>query len=370
MLEVVREFAIEQLHLTHEYQPARQAYAEHFLDLVQARNVTWVTHLHGFLGYDLITIELDNIRSAISWFDEQGDAEKLARFVDAIWGYFYVHGLFREAGALGERVLDLARDRPMNEALRASVLGTMSTTMSILGNSARALIFARQSFALARSLPSEPGLLPLSLIAQVIALRDQHQFAEAMEFAEQALPAARVSGVDEFVEPHVLYHIGRLAYLQNDMDRAVSCLSESLDLIRSRGATETALYTFSTLAEVHLKQGNLAAAAGLLREGRLLLPPGGITGMWFHAVALLAAKCGLPDHAARIIGYHSAYSASMGISAAYVDPWLEVELGSLRDEVGGPHFDADYNAGAALTMDEAMSLALEVLDQVEAESAS
>jgi predicted ATPase/transcriptional regulator with XRE-family HTH domain len=370
MLEVVREFAIEQLHQTDEYQRARQAHAEHFLDLLQASGATWIGHLHGFPGQALIAIEIDNIRYSISWFDEQRNAESIARFVDAIWSYYYNHGHFREARALGERVLDSARDHPVSDVSLASVLGTLSTTMSVLGDSERALAYAQQSFELAHKLPSEPGLLPLSLIALTIALRDGHRFAEAMEYAERALPAARVSGVDAFVEPHVLYHIGRLAYLQNDMDRAVSSLNESLDQTRRLGPTETALYTFNTLAQVHLRQGELARAAGLLREGRLLLPPGGFSGFWFDAVVLLAVECRLPDHAARILGYFSAYYASMGIGAVPVDPWLDVKLGSLRNQVGGPHFDAEYNAGAALTMDEAIGIALQVLDRAEAGPAS
>ncbi|HET9659765.1 MAG TPA: helix-turn-helix domain-containing protein, partial [Thermomicrobiales bacterium] len=346
LLEVVREFAIEQLHRTQEYQRARQSHAEHFLILVEERAGTWTTHLHGSPGHELITIEIDNIRSATSWFDEHRDAESIARFVNSVWVYYYVHGLFREARALGQRALDLAAEQPLSAPLQVSAWGSLSTTMSVMGDSARALALARQSHELARQLPTEPGLLPLALIALTIALRDQYRFAEAMEYAEQALPAARVAGVDAFVEPHVLYHIGRLAYLQNDMVRAASSLGESLNQIRRLGPTETALYTINMLAAVHLKQGNLEEAASLLRDGRVLLLPSGHFGMWFDAIVLLAAKCRMPDHAARIHGFYSAYYASMGIGEAHVDPWREAEIDSLRDQVGGPHFDAEYNAGA------------------------
>ena len=369
MLEVVREFAIEQLHQTHEYRSARQAHAEHFLELLRSRGVTWTRHLHGFPGQELIARELDNMRAAISWFDEHCDAEKLARFANAMSAFYYVQGHFREARARGERVLDLARDQPLTDVSLASVLGTQSTTMSVLGEPERALVFARESYELALQLPAEPGLLPLSLVALAIALRDDHRFAEAMEYAERALPAARVSGVDEFVEPHVLYHIGRLAYLQNDMDRAVSCLTESLNQIRSRGPTETALYTINTLAEVHLRRGNLVQAAEHLRESHALLPPGGYIGFWLDAFVLLAAKCRMPDHAARMLGCYSTYYASLGISETYVDPSLEAEIGSLRDQVGGPHFDAEYKAGAALTMEDAIGIAMQVLDRAETEPA-
>ena len=268
MLEVVREFSIEQLHQTHEYQRARQAHAEHFLELAEARGAKCVMQLHGFPGHELVAIELDNIRSAMSWFDDVRDAEKLARLVDSTWGFYYLHGLFREARTLGERVLELADEQPLTEALQVIAPGSLSRTMAILGDSERALGFARQSFELARQLPSNPGLLPLSLIALTIALRDQHRFAEAMEYAEQALNAARVAGVDEYVEPYVLYHIGRLAYLQNDLDRAVSSLSASLDQIRRLGPTETALYTFNTLAKFISSKGTRGSCRSLARGPR------------------------------------------------------------------------------------------------------
>ncbi len=64
MLEVVREFSIEQLHQTREYQRARHAHAEHFLELAEARGAKCVMQLHGFPGHELVAIELDNIRSA------------------------------------------------------------------------------------------------------------------------------------------------------------------------------------------------------------------------------------------------------------------------------------------------------------------
>jgi tetratricopeptide (TPR) repeat protein len=266
--------------------------------------------------------------------------------------------------------LELADEQSLAEALQVIALGSLSRTMAIMGDSERALGFARQSFELARQLPSNPGLLPLSLIALTIALRDQHRFAEAMEYAEQALNAARVAGVDEYVEPYVLYHIGRLAYLQDDLDRAVSSLSASLDQIRRLGPTETALYTFNTLATVRLKQGSVAEAAGLLREGRVLVEPSRYFGLWFDAIVLLAVKCQLLDHATRIHGYYSTYYASIGIGTAHVNPWLDVEISSMRDQVGGPYFDAEYKAGAALTKDDAMELAMQVLDRAEGEPPS
>ena len=123
MLEVVREFAIEQLHQTHAYQCARQAHAEQFLDLVRASGSTWVTSLHAFLGQEMIAIELDNIRSAISWFDEQRDAQSMAQFFGSIWANCYDHGLFREASALGSRVLELAVEQPLSAPRRRICLG-------------------------------------------------------------------------------------------------------------------------------------------------------------------------------------------------------------------------------------------------------
>jgi predicted ATPase len=127
MLEVVREFSLEQLHKTHEYQRARQAHAEHFLDLAEARGAKWVTQLHWFPGHELVAIELDTIRSAMNWFDDVRDAERLARFVDATWGFSYLHGLFREARTLGERVLELADEQPLAEALQVITLGSLSS---------------------------------------------------------------------------------------------------------------------------------------------------------------------------------------------------------------------------------------------------
>ncbi|CAN5854719.1 hypothetical protein BH24CHL4_BH24CHL4_13650 [soil metagenome] len=369
MLELIREFAIEQLHHQQEYDIVRHAHARHFLQQLRTANSTWAMSLREFPGQDIFRSNLDNIRAAFDWYELQGDAESCARIIDAIWGHYYVDGHFYEALSLGNRVLALANDQPLSDALQASVLGTRSISASVLGDHAAAVSYGEQAFEAARRLPPESGLLPLCLIALAIAWRDQHRFAEATVYAEQALPAARVPGIDEYVEPHVLYHLGRLAYLQNDLERAADYLEASLRQIRSLGPTETALYTINALAEVRIRLGNLADAASLLREGHSLLPPGGFSGLWFDAAVLLAAGCDLRVPAVHMLGYYSSYLASIGIRDIPFDPWMAETIKSLRNEPGEIGFESAYEAGAALTAGEAIGLALDVLDRAEEKSA-
>jgi len=365
MLELIREFALEHLHEHGEYAAARQAHAQHFLNRLQASGSTWARHLHGFPGQEVVRSELDNIRSAFDWFESLRDAGKCAQLGDAVWEPYYVDGLFRETLSLGKRVLYLTEDQPVSDALLATTLSNLGVTLSVLGDHDAAVSYALQGVDLARKLAPETGLLPLALIQLAIAWRDQRQFGEAMVHAEEALPAARADAVDEYIEPHVLYHLGRLAYLQGDLDRAESCLTESLNQIRMLGPTETALYTINTLAEVHTRLGNLAEAARLLRESYLLLPPGGFSGFWFDSTVMLAAQVGFPALAVRMLGFYSAYYASIGVEEIPVDPRLAMVINRLRDELGADEFDAAYRGGSLLTSAEAEAIAFGVLDGVE-----
>jgi tetratricopeptide (TPR) repeat protein len=207
----------------------------------------------------------------------------------------------------------------------------------------------------------------------MISLREQGRYQEALVYANQQLRTSRRSG-DRLFEGYALYHVGKLIYLEHDLDRAVEPLEESLRISQELGALETILYSNRMLAEVQIRRGEYFKAAPVLRELQQEWMQAGFrgeVGFWLDLAGVLAAAMSMPTLAVQLFGFWAAYNASLGLRAAQ-NPWVEDALEDakvgLRAELGESEFQSLYNRGLTLTLDEAIEIASEVLDRVEQQS--
>jgi predicted ATPase/DNA-binding NarL/FixJ family response regulator len=108
MLEVLREYGLEQLDKNADLQVARQKHAAHFLDLAEhaepilfspARE-QWIARLE---------TELNNIRNALSWFKQSGEIDLSLRLAGAVGWYWYFGGHMAEASQVLEDAIKDAR---------------------------------------------------------------------------------------------------------------------------------------------------------------------------------------------------------------------------------------------------------------------
>ena len=95
MLETVREFGLERLGAAGEEDEARERHARHFLTLAERR-------VHGiqlFMDLESLTRvapEQDNVRLALTWFDDHGEIDALLELSSLLYGLWLAHGLYRE----------------------------------------------------------------------------------------------------------------------------------------------------------------------------------------------------------------------------------------------------------------------------------
>ncbi len=95
MLETIREYAAEQLAVSGEEAAARAAHAAHFLALAERHErAGWVKH-DPSLPLRL-EADLPNLRAALSWLDETGDAEGMQRMAGALRWFWSVRGYVPE----------------------------------------------------------------------------------------------------------------------------------------------------------------------------------------------------------------------------------------------------------------------------------
>lgn len=365
MLETIREFAFEHLRQSADLEPIRLAHARHYLAFIESAGSIWESMGRSdSLGF--IDPEIENLRSAFSLFDTQQDADRCARFSGGIWHYYYRRGLASEAAKTYQRTLDLTAIHTVELWHQAQVVTALALTTTILGDPLRGETLARESLDMLDESPESDHPRKLGLIVLAIALREQRRFGEALTYAQQAVELARSQEV-AFFEAFGLYHVGKLKYLQGNLQPATIELEESLAQCRRLGATEIILYSIGILSAVRMQLGELQSSARLLREAFQIrhteIYQGG-TSTLTHIAGALAASLSIPKVAVHLLASTSAYTSSFGVAVG-VDPWMEQVTDRLRADLGDSAFETAYHEGLQLSLSQSVALALEVLDLAE-----
>src|SRR5262249_51405046 len=227
MLETIREFGLEQLAATAEADALRRAHAGYYLALAERaepeltgpRQAEWLQRL-----YD----ERGNLRAALRWARDAGEAEVGLRLAGAIWRYWYTRGYLSEGRtwleellALLEELLVLPEGASVPAAVRAKALHGAATLASTQNDGARAAVLGAQSLALAR------------------------------ESGDRALTAS------------VLNSLGLAALQSGDVERAAPLFVESLALARAVGDPWNIGRTLHSLGQTRYTQGAYVEARAL-----------------------------------------------------------------------------------------------------------
>jgi predicted ATPase/DNA-binding SARP family transcriptional activator len=122
LLEPVRQYALDKLEESDEAEEVRRRHAEFFLALAEdaeprlrgAEDVEWLERLEG---------EHDNLRAALSWALERGNAELALRLAGALWTFWQAHRHEGERRKWLEEAL--ANDDRASVAARAKALEGM-----------------------------------------------------------------------------------------------------------------------------------------------------------------------------------------------------------------------------------------------------
>jgi predicted ATPase/transcriptional regulator with XRE-family HTH domain len=364
MLELIREFALEQLAQTGEIEITRRALAGWNLEFVEAwvGDDSWI--FLKSIDLQLIDEEIENIRDAFAYFSTVGDAESCARLLIRLFNYFYMRGRFKEASSLGYKMLELAEQHPISDRLHGLVLGDQTIFVTMLGKAPEGESHARKGLALLKRLSDNAVLVSGAMVQLAIAVREQGRYAEAMAYAEQAHDLAVTSGNLDLAS-FALYHVGKLAYLQDDLDRAKSCLDEALRQSSGPSWNETTLWSALYLAAVHTRRREPLAAAAMYREADRWWQE---TGSEFAALSL--DFCGAlaagfrPVDAARLFGSEVTHTAAIGVSFE-AEPWIAEVKRDLQEELGDEAYEAAFAEGQCLSLNDALALVRDVLDEIE-----
>jgi len=400
MLETVHEFAREKLQGSGEAEEIKRKHAEYFLTLAEeaypelkgANQLQWLEKLEA---------EHDNLRAALSWALESKDVEVALRLGGALWWFWSVRDYYSEGRRWLEAALAMdGRGSPEVRALALAGVGELASEqgdfdraqeaceegLELLAHEGRQASEAKQcllawlgwaalmrehygratelfeeSLALSREM-SDTWWLASSLLFLALVSNSLGDSERATELNEESIALFREQG-DKLGLAYCLNNLAMVVYSQGELARAAQLTEEAVALLRELRARGDVALGLCNLGWIALLQDDLGRAADLYRESLSLSWDAGLNPLVQSALegfACLAGAMGEAERAARLWGAAQALHETKGIPRD-TDFLAEADarISAVRLSMGGEAWEEAQHKGRAMTLDEAVSYALE-----------
>jgi predicted ATPase/transcriptional regulator with XRE-family HTH domain len=365
MLETIREFAQENLRQRPQEEEAmRQAHAAFFADLALEALAELSAGVPAAVRR--MRAEEDNLRAMLAHLLEAGDAETALRVSGASLTLYWVlaGGRFAEARAWLDR--GFQHGAAVSPAARAWGLNGFTLVNLFQGEFVTARTAATECRALAHA-TDDPLLAAEAALNFSFVEEAAGRAEEAARLATEAIATARAAA-DTVTLGWSLKSLGAALSHTGDLDGAKAALEEALTLFRGVGGAWGESSTLMSLAEVARAEGNLRRAARLHAESlRLRGDAGALAGIYNDLVGIaeIAQAMGYADLAARLLGAEDAQGAVFGSVGWGVTPLRrERTWQNLVEELGGERFAEAWDAGRALSTEQAIAEALALADDL------
>jgi predicted ATPase len=301
LLETVRQYAAEHLEQCGEAARARAAHARYFLALAEEAAPA-VQGPDQARWNALLEMEHDNLRAALAWSVQQGDAERALRLAAALRLFWYRRRHWDEGFTWPTRALALpgAQERTLvrAEVLEGAGLFAMwrdpaasqalwEESIAInrahgrLADTAQTQVYlawllirlwrldeaharAEAALTLAEAAGDDGRrAIALALLAAVAARWGHHTSAQARH--EEAMALLHASG-DVSGRSLLLLEMAKAAFLAGDAGEARARAEEALRTARAAGIRQAVEEELRLIARVALAQGDLATAAARAAE--------------------------------------------------------------------------------------------------------
>ncbi len=357
LLETIRDYALEQLVETGELAETRCRHAHAYLAFAEdVEPHLWGPDQAAWL--ERLEAEHGNLRAALRWALEHGDAATAQRTAAAVWRLWDMYGYLGE----GRQWLDeaLAAGEATPPSLRARVLlaaGMLALGQSDLGPAAALL---SRSLGLLRKAGDRAGQVrPLNALGLVAV--EQGQLTQARSLFETAVSLATEMG-DQRGHAAALNNLGNLGMVEHDYGAARSLFEACLELHRDLGDRRSQAAVLTNLGGLACWQGDLECAAESARKGLLLLHELGDRHSVPVALAVLgmvARLSGDAARAARLFGAAEALGEAIGSPHSPTNQALFTpDVAATRAALGETLFHETWAAGRAMSPAEAVDCAL------------
>jgi predicted ATPase/class 3 adenylate cyclase len=412
-LETIRQYSREKFFETDEVEEIRDRHLDFIVQFVELAD----ENLKGrdqVLWQKRMSAEQDNIRAALDWGLNRSPYKAL-RIVGAANLFWTAAGFSAEGFRWTQKALEQVQENPFirgttaeeRQIARAKALRGLTRLYLSLGDNAKAkrtaeesvaiyrrskdrrgLSFAlvvlaypleflgerdraetilRESYSIARAENDAYGMCrALNVLARVI-LTLHHDLDSAQRYIEESLRLAQKAGLRS-QEAQAYEVAARIAIDRNDFDKARAHFMESVRIYQEIEASFNVILEKSNLAHMERKLGNYASALDLYRETIAAFRYMGQTGAVAHQLecfAFIALAQNQTEHALRLFAAANAVRAKDGTPMTPDEQkYFNQQLTTVQEAMDKTQFDLAWSRGAALTMDEAVDLALQSAAQM------
>ena len=346
MLETIREFALERLDAEAETPRLQQLHAEYYVALAERE---W-PELRGpgqAAALRRLESEHANLRAAIAWACDQGEAELALRLAAFLWRFWWVRGLLSE----GRRWLGMVLALPVEgfEDVRATVLEGAAALAWGQADAERAEAHAEEALELFRRVDDKRGvaraLNHLGLVSQ-----ERGAYERARGFFDESGALARELGNERGYAVAVV-NLGGLALIEGDYPRAREFSELGLRLHHEHDSRDGEAISLLNLGFAALEEGAVHEARTHLEKSCELFRELGFTE--YHSFALeglagLAAAGNAPLEAARLLGRAEALREAADASLGPFERRLhETTLAAVREHLDAAALAEAWSEGRA-----------------------
>jgi predicted ATPase/class 3 adenylate cyclase len=261
MLETIREFAHEQLEASGDLELVVERHADHYLRLAEEVEPHLTAEDQGE-WLDRCDTEHANIRAALRWAIDRGEAGRAQAAAGALWRFWHQRGHLAE----GRRWLEEILAMPSGQARTAARAKALTAAGGIAWwsdqGASRALY--EEALAIEREL-GDPARLAEALYNQSFAVAAEHDLTSAARLLDESLELFRRLGD----EPGVARVLGMQVVpdaMAGDWDRVVAKLQEVAAIWRRLGDRLQLAFTLIWLAFAHGRTGRRADARATALE--------------------------------------------------------------------------------------------------------
>ncbi len=265
MLETLREYGLEAVEASGGMEVTRDAHAEYYPRLAEEaepelagqEQAVWLERLEQ---------EHDNLRAALWWFLEQGEAGQSMEITRSrrFWEY---HSHWSEGGTFLERAL--AGSKGVEGPVQMKVLKAAAHLASVRSDNDRAEALSEECLARCRELGDTAGIA-LSLRILGMIARNRCNFVVACSRTEESLALFRAVE-DKEGTASALNNLANIVSQQGEYARAISLKEEALALFEELGNIEGMAFSRLGLADILFRsEGDPAKVHTLLEESLTL----------------------------------------------------------------------------------------------------
>jgi predicted ATPase/transcriptional regulator with XRE-family HTH domain len=305
MVETIREYALERLQASGEADAVSRQHVQYYLRVAEAaepalggaQEDVWLGRLER---------EHDNLRAALRWACEQGEAAQALRLAGALWRFWQAHGHWTEGRSWLERVLGLEDNGSVPRDVRAKALLGAGWLAHSRCDFARAEALLVESLALYRELGHQAGVVE-ALINQGLMARGRGDYDQAVAAFEECVALHRASGNRESASRGglglSLYRLALVTREQGDYALATALCQECLTLHRVLDDQRGVALALLCLADIARDCGDIARVRDYCTEGCILFEHHGDRwglGFCLHNLAVAAYLDGDLERAAAL----------------------------------------------------------------------